>query len=70
MVFIVCLYLWDHRCDNDFIENILAVYDTLEKAVDYTCSLELQNQYHYLEIEQIELHKKLYSFDKHGKKIL
>jgi len=70
MVFIVCLYMWDHRCDNDFIENILAVYDTLEKAVEYTCSFELQNQYHYLEIEQIELDKKLDSFDKHGKKIL
>ena len=67
MVYIVSLYMWDHRCDNDFIENILAVYDTLEKAVEYskTCNL---GRYQYIEIEEMELEVKLGCYDKDGKK--
>jgi molecular chaperone GrpE (heat shock protein) len=69
MVYITCLYMWDHRCDNDFIENILAVYDTLEKAVEYSKTYNL-GRYQYIEIVEMELEVKLGSYDKDGKKIL
>jgi hypothetical protein len=61
--------MWDHRCDNDFIENILAVYDRLEKAVEYSKTYNL-GRYQYIEIEEMELEVKLGSYDNYGKKIL
>ena len=61
--------MWDHKCDNDFIENILAVYDTLEKVVEYSKTYNL-DRYQYIEIAEMELEVKLGSYDKDGKKIL
>lgn len=52
--------MWDHRCDNDFIENILAVYDTLEKVVEYSKTYHLDRY----QIAEMELEVKLGSYDK------
>ena len=54
MVFIVCLYNWDYNCDTDFIENILAAYNTLESAVEYSRSYVLQRRDQVIEIEEME----------------
>lgn len=52
MVFIICLYAWDYRCDTEVLESILAVYDNLEKTVEFTFSYHLE-QNGCLEIQEI-----------------
>ena len=69
MVFIVCLYNWDYTCDTDFIENILAVYDTLQAAVEFTRSYVFKRKDHCIEIEEIVFSNKLGSYDKDGNKV-
>jgi hypothetical protein len=70
MVFIVCLYNWDYNCDTDFIENILAAYNTLESAVEYSRSYVLQRRDQVIEIEEMESNTKLGSYDRDGNKVI
>ena len=70
MVFIVCVYNWDYNCDTDFIENILAVYNTLESAVEYSRSYVLHRRDQVIEIEEMESNTKLGSYDRDGNKVI
>jgi hypothetical protein len=67
--FVVCLCAWDYRCDKDFVENVLAVYDTLEKAVSYSCSYEKLG-HKDIEIVEFEECQKICTHSKNGEKIL
>lgn len=72
--FVVCLYDWDYKCDRDFILKVLAVYKTLEKAVEYSMSFPLyKNDYNNdREIEIVELEGSLECgrYAKNGKKLV
>ena len=50
-VFAVCLYDWDYKCDRDFIMEILAVFGTLQEAVQFSLSFPI----HHSQDRQIEI---------------
>ena len=60
--FIVCLTDWDYNCDEDFLKTILAVFDTLEKAVHYSSSYNLKKCDEHIEIHEFELDQQICSY--------
>lgn len=70
MVFVVCLYDWDYRCDRDYIMDIIAVYDTLEKAVEYSSSYKLERLNYDIEIVEFDSNQKKCTYNKYGIKII
>ena len=70
MVFVVCLYDWDFGCDRNYILDIIAVYDTLEKAVEYRLSYKLERLHYDIEIIEFDSNQKKSTYDINGKTII
>jgi hypothetical protein len=64
--FIVCLYDWDYNCDEDSLKTILAVYDTLEKAVHYSSSYHLKTSDKSIEIHEFQSEKQICTYQRDG----
>lgn len=53
--FVVCLFDWDYQCDREVMTEVLAVFGTLEKAVEYSISYPMRNQGGDNQIEIVEM---------------
>ena len=70
MVFVVGLFHWDYRCDCDRLETVLAVYDTLALAVEFSETRAYAGDDYAgdycIEIFEMESDKLLTTYDEHG----
>jgi hypothetical protein len=67
--FVVCLYDWDYKCDKDVMKEILAVYGTLKKAVQFSLSFPLDNEDRQIEILELDGSLECGRYTKNGKKM-
>lgn len=65
--FVVCLYDWDWKCDQEEMRQILAVYDTLEKAAHFSCSTKLHTEDEQIEIVEFHGSQECQRYTKTGK---
>lgn len=68
-VFVVCLYDWDYKCDRDFIVEILAVFGTLEEAVQFSISFPIHSEDTEIEIVEWKGPLECGRYAKNGKKM-
>jgi len=67
--FVVCLYDWDYRCDREMMIKVLAVFETLEDAIQYSLSYKIRSNDEFIEIEQFEGQLKCCRYTKYGQKL-
>lgn len=67
--FVVCLFDWDYRCDCDVMRELLAVFGTLEQAVEYSLSFPIQSQDDQVEIVEMEGSVECGRYAQNGKKM-
>lgn len=67
--FVVCLYDWDYQCDRDVIVGVLGVYDTLEKAVQFSLLFPIYSNNTQIEIAEFDGSLECGRYAKNGKKM-